>query len=248
MSFELNVLTYNMHKGFSGLDRRFVLHAMREALANSNSHLVFLQEVQGEHKRRANRIAAWPELAQYEFIAQELWPNFSYGRNATHAHGHHGNAILSCFPLIGCENISVSPYPFAASRGILHGKVNLPDRSDGLHVLCVHFGFVSYERRRQVRRLFEYIVKRIPSDAPLVIAGDFNDWSGSAIEASEIGVLEAYHELHGEYANTWPSWAPVFPMDRIYYRGLMPIAARQLGASPWSRLSDHIPLQACFQI
>jgi endonuclease/exonuclease/phosphatase family metal-dependent hydrolase len=209
---------------------------------------VLLQEVQGAHRRRANRIMAWPDSSQYEFLAERHWPSFYYGKNAAHSFGHHGNAILSCFPLTGCENVVVSPYPFAASRGILHAIAKHPAIDEGLHVLCVHFGFIGFERRRQISRLYDHIAGMIPGTAPIIVAGDFNDWSGKAIEDSRIGLQEAFKELHGENANTWPSWAPLFPMDRIYFRGLKPVSAKRLAIPPWPSLSDHLPLQATFRI
>lgn len=248
MSSELTVLTYNMHKGFSPLGRRFVLAAMRRALAASTAQLAFLQEVQGRHARKARRVPDWPEIGQHEYLAQDHWSDACYGESAAHAAGHHGNAVLSQFPLTGCENFTVSPYPFAASRGILHATVDLPGWNAPLHALCVHFGFVGLERRGQIRRLCRHVAETIPEDAPLIIAGDFNDWTGAAIEASSIGVREAFKELRGAFAKTWPSWAPGFPLDRIYFRGLEPLEARRLTQPPWSRLSDHLPLLARFQL
>ena len=248
MTSSLRVVTYNMHKGFSGLRRRFVLHRIREALGDSQAHVVLLQEVQGHHRRRAKYIEDWPEAAQYEFIATGLWPNFVYGKNAIHAQGHHGNAILSCFPMVGQANVRVSPYPFPASRGLLHSIIELAGREVDLHVFCVHFGFIGFERRHQVARLFAYIAQEVPADAPLLIAGDFNDWSGNAIEESEIGAREAHKQLHGAYAQTWPSWAPSLPMDRIYFRGIEVASAERLNGYPWTKLSDHLPLQATFSL
>lgn len=107
---------------------------------------------------------------------------------------------------------------------------------------------MGFERRRQVSRLYNHIAHVIPKDAPMIVAGDFNDWSGNAIEESEMGLQEEFKVLHGEYAKTWPSWAPMFPMDRIYFRQLAPISARRLAAPPWPSLSDHFPLQATFRL
>jgi endonuclease/exonuclease/phosphatase family metal-dependent hydrolase len=244
-----SIITYNMHKGFSGDGRRlFVLDRMREALASAGADIVFLQEAQGEHRRHARRLREWPEQSQFEFIADTLWPHYAYGRNALYDHGHHGNAILSRFPLLEWENIDVSPYWFAASRSLLHGRIALPPHGLRLHLVCIHFGFLALERRPQIHRLCRHVEERIPRAEPLILAGDFNDWAGSAAtELNEIlGLTEVYRSLHGHYARTFPAWAPVLPMDRIYCRGLAPVAATRLAASPWPVLSDHVPLQAWF--
>ena len=62
---ELSVVTYNIHKGFSSLNGRFVLPRMRTALAESGADIVFLQEALGEHQRHATRHAAWPDDSQF---------------------------------------------------------------------------------------------------------------------------------------------------------------------------------------
>ena len=82
MSDTLSVLTYNIHKGFAIRNKAFTLHPIKNALADLQSTLIFLQEVQGEHQKKQKKIAEWPDEAQFEFIADELWPHYAYGKNA----------------------------------------------------------------------------------------------------------------------------------------------------------------------
>ena len=250
MTGEISVLTWNIHKGFSMSGRQFVLHRMREALPQTRADVVFLQEALGQHDAHARSHAEWPEDPQFEFLADTVWPHHAYGRNAIYDQGHHGNAILSRYPFVEWENIDVSPYPFAASRSLLHGVIELPGRGRRLHLVCVHFGFLGVERRPQIRRLCERIEAHVPHDEPLVIAGDFNDWSGRAERNfnHELELAEVFRTLHGRPARTWPAVTPVLPMDRIYYRGAEPLAASRLARSPWRTLSDHTPLQAHFRL
>ena len=250
MSVEFSVLTYNIHKGFGMGGRRFVLHRMRDALAHTGADVVFLQEAQGEHASHARRLQDWPDDSQFEFLADSVWPHHAYGRNAIYEQGHHGNAILSRHPFVAWENIDVSPYPFAASRSLLHGIIEIPGSDRPLHLVCVHFGFLGAERRAQIHRLCERIEAHVPHDEPLVVAGDFNDWSGRAERDfnDELELAEVFRDLHGSPARTWPAVAPVLPLDRIYYRGAAPVAAERLGLKPWRTLSDHTPLQAHFRL
>src|SRR5665647_3409505 len=74
--------------------------------------IVFLQEVQGEHAHHAAHVLNWPVAPQYEFLADEVWQDYAYGRNAIYDQGHHGNAILSRFPIISAENQDVSAHRF----------------------------------------------------------------------------------------------------------------------------------------
>jgi hypothetical protein len=66
----ISLITYNIHKGFGVGAVRFLLPQMRLALTELNPDFVFLQEVQGQHKRREKRINSWPELPQFEYIAE----------------------------------------------------------------------------------------------------------------------------------------------------------------------------------
>lgn len=245
----LQVLTYNIHKGFNSGNRHFVLHQIREALLSTNADILLLQEMQGEHQKHQKKIANWPMLSQFEFIAEGIWPFHVYGQNVNHKFGHHGNAILSKYPFESWKNINISPYPWA-SRSLLHGVIQLPHSSQALHIVCLHFGLTGRERLRQATSLCDRIDSYVPHDAPLIVAGDFNDWCGR-IERhfhEHLGLQEIFRETHGCFARTFPAWLPVLPMDRIYYRGLMPISCDRLGHAPWHMLSDHIPLTARFKL
>lgn len=245
----LRVLTYNIHKGFNPGNRRFVLHQIREALAQADADLLFLQEMQGEHRHHEKNIKDWPTLSQFEFIAEGLWPHYIYGKNAVYHAGHHGNAILSKFPFNFWENINVSPFPWA-SRSLLHGVVQYPESEYEIHVVCIHFGLTGKERRMQLSRLCDRIESHVPRSSPLIIAGDFNDWLGQSERYfhDHLGLREVFHVTHGGYARTFPSWLPILPMDRIYYRGLTPLSCDRLSHLPWSVLSDHAPLAATFSL
>jgi endonuclease/exonuclease/phosphatase family metal-dependent hydrolase len=121
----LQVVTYNIHKGLSLFNRRLVIHELRERLRTLGSDIVFLQEVQGNCDRKAAQHGDWPAEPQYEFLADTVWGDFAYGRNAVYDHGHHGNAILSRFPIQRWDNQDVSAHRFE-KRGLLHCEVGIP--------------------------------------------------------------------------------------------------------------------------
>jgi endonuclease/exonuclease/phosphatase family metal-dependent hydrolase len=244
----LRVLTYNIHKGFNTGNHRFVLHQIREALIGVNADILFLQEIQGEHRHKEKQVQDWPQISQAEFIAEDIWPHHAYGKNAIYAAGHHGNAILSKHPFESWENINVSPYSWA-SRSLLHGVIRLPDNRQ-LHVICVHLGLTGMERKQQLSSLCERIDSHVPHDAPLIIAGDFNDWLGRAERQLQdcLGLQEVFLTTHGRHARSFPAWLPVLTMDRIYFRGFAPLSCERLCQFPWRLLSDHAPLVASFSI
>ena len=56
------VLTVNTHKGFTALNRRFILPELREAVRSVSADVVFLQEVHGTHEQHPKRYTNWPCL------------------------------------------------------------------------------------------------------------------------------------------------------------------------------------------
>jgi endonuclease/exonuclease/phosphatase family metal-dependent hydrolase len=248
-SITLQIVTYNIHKGFSIGNRRFVLHQIRDALQVIDVDLVFLQEIQGRHTYREMFVRNWPDSTQLEFLAEELWPHRAYGKNVTYHAGHHGNAILSKHPIAFWENINVSPTRFA-SRSVLHGVIEVPGAARPIHVACIHFSISASERRKQLNILNERIRAYVPDDAPLIIAGDFNDWSGIAERYMKrgLGVNDVFVTLRQHPARTFPVWYPMLPVDRIFYRGTIPLSCQCLSKMPWRKLSDHAALYAAFNM
>jgi len=238
----LSIATYNIHKGFSHFNRRVVLHELRDRLRELNADIVFLQEAQGEHKRHSERFHNYPCGAQHEFIAEEIWPHCAYGKNSVYETGHHGNAILSRFPILQSLNMDVSAHRFE-SRGLLHCEIDLSGIGQ-VHCLCVHFGLFAKGRREQTRMLIEHVKNTIPAGTPLIIAGDFNDWRNqmSRTLESELQVRDVFHLHGGSPARSFPAGLPVFRLDRIYVRGFSVLQSDVHVGGEWQRLSDHAAL------
>lgn len=244
MNRKLRTLTLNIHKGLSQFNRRMVVHELREGLRTLDPDIVFLQEVQGMNERHALRFAAWPGAAQHEFLAGEHWKH-AYGRNAVYDHGHHGNAILSRFPILSAENEDVSDHRFE-KRGLLHTVVTVPGWRRNLHCVCVHLSLHERGRRRQLDAIAARLEELAAKDVPFIVAGDFNDWRQRATRILEdsLGMTEVSVAMRGRHARTFPSALPVLRLDRIYVRGFEVLGARVHRGAPWSLLSDHLAVSA----
>ena len=242
----ISLMTYNIHKGFGLGKVRFLLPEMRDAIAHLNPDFVFLQEVQGEHHRREKRIEAWPDEPQVEYIAEKIWPHYIYAKNAVYESGHHGNAILSKYPIERFENINLSSYN-RASRGILHSQLMIGDKK--IHLLCIHLGLFKAERSEQCKALIARIKEVVPDNQPLLIAGDFNDWRNHLSKPlAELGIEEAFYKVDGQHARSFPSIKPSLCVDRVYFRGMKVREVQCLQGKPWRMLSDHVPLYASFEL
>ncbi|GAA4023070.1 endonuclease/exonuclease/phosphatase family protein [Actimicrobium antarcticum] len=262
---KIRIATYNIHKGVSSFGSKPRIVALKQALTTMQADVYFLQEVQGRHDLLAARhAAAWPGQSQYEFLAGDSHQS-AYGMNAVYDHGHHGNALLSNFPIASSRNQDVSDHKYEA-RGILHCVIH----NDGLDVHCyvVHLGLFAGGRRRQADALIEAVQDSAPPGAPVIIAGDFNDWGNSLSEMmrSRLGVNEVFDEraprfgmgsflsrLRGatpkiQPARTFPAAMPFLQLDRIYVRGFRVESAEVLHGALWARLSDHAPIVATLQL
>ncbi len=245
----LHVATWNIHKGFSQFNRRMVVHDLRDRLRQLDADIVFLQEVQGLHLGHAESHANWPSQPQHEFLAEGTWDNHAYGRNMIYDHGHHGNAILSRFPIIHEHNQDVTHFRFE-KRGLLHCALAVPGLAQPLHCVCVHLSLFSASRRRQMDALSTRIEALVPKDAPLLIAGDFNDWRNRAhgLLADRLGLVEVFGgdgaTREKRPCRSYPAAMPLFRLDRIYLRGLTVAATEVLAGPPWSAISDHAALSA----
>lgn len=238
----LRVLTINAHKGFTALNRRFILPELRSAVRSTGADLVFLQEVLGSHAQHAERFEDWPNMPQYEFLADSMWPQFAYGRNAVYPAGDHGNALLSKFPILHYENLDVTVQG-NEQRGLLHCRLDVPGHAE-VHAICVHLGLREAHRREQIGLLLDLLGKLDP-EAPVIVAGDFNDWRLRAdARLGEQALVEAFRSRHGLPAKSFPARFPLLRLDRIYVRNATAHAPTVLSTRPWSHLSDHAPLAA----
>ena len=258
---KLRIATYNIHKGVSTIGSRPRVHALKQALSALEADVIFLQEVQGRHDLLALKHATnWPAQSQHEFFAGE-GKHCAYGVNAVYDHGHHGNALVSSFPIASSRNQDVSDHAYE-SRGILHCVVQCNDID--VHCYVVHLGLFAGSRKRQTDALIEAVSSSAPPGAPVIIAGDFNDWHNKLSDTlrAGLGVTEVFDENlsrrgFGTYlrllagrgpkiqpARTFPAAMPFLQLDRIYVRGFKVASAKVMHGILWSRLSDHAPIVA----
>ncbi len=238
----VRIATYNIHKGVQGLGpmRRLEIHNLALAVESLDADVVCLQEVRHYNRREAKRFPLWPELGQAEFLAP---PGYEavYRTNAVTRDGEHGNALLSRWPVMSHQHEDMSDHRLE-QRGFLH--VTLHVHGQLVHVMVVHLGLVRASRVRQVAQLQRFIQREIPSDAPLLVAGDFNDWGQTVQLAFKRSGLHAW----GVPQPTFPSRLPLAQLDYVFARGLVPVGLTVPRGRVWWRMSDHLPLIAEFAL
>ncbi|HAT72383.1 MAG TPA: hypothetical protein DCS63_06170 [Elusimicrobia bacterium] len=237
---KLSFLTINAHKGFSALNKRFALPELRECVHTSGADIVFMQEVVGQNLRHAEKYFGWPAKPQHEYMAERSGFSHAYGKNAVYTAGHHGNAILSRFPILHSERLDISTNR-VEKRGLLYARVQLPEKKPPLHCVCVHLGLLCASRRRQFAKIREFIQRVVPDTEPVIVAGDFNEWRKNRKDELETRLMmkDAGLEMYGRKLRTFPAMLPALPLDRIYLRGFKVLKAQVLNKGPWRDISDH---------
>lgn len=239
---KLRVVTYNIHKGVTGFSGKPRIHSVRTGLQSMNADIVFLQEVQDRNDRLIAAELFDPDHTQLNYLATDAYPHSVYGRNAVYEHGHHGNAILSRHPILMSENLDISDHRFE-QRGLLHAVADI--NGVEAHLICVHFGLFARSRVRQASALVDRVRAVVPAHAPLVIAGDFNDWNHKLDSkiCNTLNAVESAHAKNGRI-HTFPSHMPWWQLDRIYVRGFEFERTQALTGREWAERSDHVPLMA----
>lgn len=241
MTDTIRVATYNIHKGVQGLGpvRRLEIQNLGLAVESLDADVVCLQEVRSRNHREEKYFEHWPALGQAEFLAP-LGYDAVYRTNAVTRHGEHGNALLSRWPVISHQHEDMSDHRLE-QRGLLHVELLVHDRP--LHVLVIHLGLIRASRLRQLAQLTRFIAREIPVDAPVLVAGDFNDVGHVVTKAFAAVDLKAWV---GVAQATFPSRLPLAQLDHVFARGLAPLSVSVPRGRAWWRMSDHLPLIAEF--
>ncbi|MBC6405685.1 MAG: endonuclease/exonuclease/phosphatase family protein [Rhodospirillales bacterium] len=237
---QIRTLTHNIHKGVSYYSNRRILSGLREEIRATQADFVFLQEICGGSVGEPH--------PQQDYLAEAVWSERVYGRNAVHKKGHHGNAILSKFLVEENHNEDISLDRWER-RGLLHAVARLPD-GGRLHLFCLHLNLLHDDRRKQARQVIQRLQHRLKPDDRSILAGDFNDWRSQLSREleSEAGFKDAALEALGEHPRTYPSFLPILRLDRIFFRNLTLLDFSVLNDMRWRRLSDHLPLTATFAV
>ncbi len=234
---ELTFVTYNIHKGI-GNDRLYRLERIIEALKSINADFLALQEV--DHNAPRSR---GEDLARV--VAEELGMHYNLGLNVKLKHGAYGNATLSRYPIIESRNMNVT-WAIKKRRGCLVSRIQLPRRE--IAVLNFHLGLAAFERMWQAKRILNSHTLKSMGRLPVVMLGDSNDRNDKLTEVfAEAGYHDACDGHKGAF--TWPSYAPLFRLDKVYYSGDWKLVGHTIVRNQLTRVaSDHLPLSVTLKL
>jgi endonuclease/exonuclease/phosphatase family metal-dependent hydrolase len=222
----LRIVTWNVHACI-GADKRFDPDRVVSILRGLSPDIVALQEVDSRRQRTGG-------LDVFAFFAEQICGHVAEARTIATADGDYGHMVLSRWPLHGNRAHDVS-VPGREPRKIIDATTRSP--FGPIRVFGAHFGLKRSERRIQTAALKTIVDSE--ADGATIVAGDFNELRRRS--ATHLALIPAFHAA--AVLPTFPSWQPVFALDRIWCKS--PLRVRQNQTLRRARTaSDHLPLIA----
>jgi endonuclease/exonuclease/phosphatase family metal-dependent hydrolase len=236
----MRILSYNIHKGIGGRDRRYRFGRVLAVIESANPDIVCLQEV--DRNVRRSRFHDQPQLlVDYFGDRQPL-----YQMNVRLKEGGYGNLLLSRWPMASHHQISLR-HEERKPRGAQLAVLKTPEGL--LHVVHWHLGLVERERRWQVRHLLTHSLFHAADNLPTIVIGDSNDWRNQLAE-SVLGP-HGFHQVTAPISRyrTFPSYLAMGSLDKAFVRGEISIRQARVVRTRLARIaSDHLPLVVDFHL
>lgn len=236
----MRLLSYNIHKGIGGLDRRYRIERIIAVIEEQNPDIICLQEVDLNVRR-----------SRFHHQAQMLAEHF---KSAAHMHqlnvrvrnGGYGNLLLSRWSFKTHHQVSLRQGR-RKPRGAQLAVIDTPEGD--FHLVHWHLGLGEQERHWQVRHLLQHPLFRESAELPAVIVGDSNDWRNTLGKGPF-----AEHEFQQittpvSRFRSFPAYAPLGSLDKAFARGGVFVReAHVVRTKLAKRASDHLPLVIDFHL
>jgi endonuclease/exonuclease/phosphatase family metal-dependent hydrolase len=227
-----SAVSYNIHQCI-GLDGRRDVERIACVLGSLDTQLIGLQEVGTDFE-------SGRKSGQMEYLAKVTGLQAIAGHTIERHTGPYGNVLLTGWHVLDSRLLDLS-VPGREPRGAIDADLVID--GEMVRVIVTHLGLRAAERRYQVRRLLEALSHG--QNHFIVVLGDINEW-----------VLRS-RPLRWLYARfgkppaprTFPSWFPIFALDRIWVLPREVVLDVHAHATPLTRIaSDHLPVKAMIAV
>ncbi len=236
----MRLLSYNIHKGIGGQDRRYDLDRVIRVIEHENPDIVCLQEV--------TRHARWThgDDQPSQFIEFFHPADHCFQMNVHYKVGGYGNLSWSRWPMVSRHQVSLR-HNTRKPRGAQIMVIDSPEGS--VQITNLHLGLRVRERAWQMNHLLHHPLFRESNHLPAIVLGDTNDW-GNRLEES----CMKFHEyqqatLPASKYRTFPAFLSMMSIDKAFFRGNINIREVRIVRTPLAhRASDHLPLVVDFHL
>lgn len=234
----LRIITYNIHHaGPPAKPGTIDVEAFINLFKKYPSDVIALQEVDVNTKRSGNSNEA-------KLIADGLGMQAFFARAIDYDGGRYGVALLSRFPLKDTQIIYLPmDTSMKGEQRVLATAVITLSSQHSVTIGCTHLDHQKSSKSRELQiRTISSIAK--DNKNAFVLAGDFNDESGS-------GVIAEFDKLFQRTCDvcplTFPADRPTKTIDFIGYKRSGRIKILSHTVLPEAFASDHLPVRAVIQ-
>ena len=236
----MRLLSYNIHKGIGGRDRRYDIGRIIDVIEEENPDVICLQEV--DHLVRRSRYHNQAQLLARRFNAAA----HLYQTTVRLKTGSYGNVIISRWPFQSCHQISLR-VDGKKPRGAQLVVLETPEGS--LQLVHWHLGLAEKERHWQVNHLLTHHLFRQAGDLPVLVAGDCNDWRNTLAAGPFAEHRFEQVTVPISRFRSFPAYFPMGSLDKAFCRGDIFVRhARVVRSRLAKRASDHLPLVIDFHL
>ncbi|MCJ2377733.1 endonuclease/exonuclease/phosphatase family protein [Vibrio sp. ZSDZ34] len=220
---QLNVLVWNVYK-----QNRESLYSELTRYAQ-NQQLLLLQEASLD-----SEFLSW--IKEQKWLANQVnaFKAFDVSAGVLNL-GRHA-------PVLACAELQIEPWLRLPKSGI-YAKYLL---SNGEFLIVVNLHAINFTvgTKEYQQQLDAFERALVSHSGPILVAGDFNSWSGARQKALQTS-LSAYGlqrvEFHPDHRKRFITG---LALDHVFYRGMTLIDA----STPISEASDHNPLLVIFRL
>ncbi|MFO0917285.1 MAG: endonuclease/exonuclease/phosphatase family protein [Planctomycetaceae bacterium] len=236
----MRLLSYNIHKGIGGRDRRYSLDRIIAVIDTEQPDIICLQEVDRHVSRSGHHNQ--PQM----FVEHFAPADHLYQMNVRVQQGGYGNLLLSRWPLVAQHQISLT-LRRCKPRGAQLAVIQSP--AGPLQIINWHLGLRERERHWQVRRVLEHHLFQESGRLPTLITGDFNDWRNTL--GNGPFAIHEFRQITTPISRfrSFPAYMPLGSLDKAFIRGGINVQhVRVAKRKPARDASDHLPLIIDFEL
>jgi len=256
MKTKIRIMTYNVHRCI-GLDRKASALRVARVIDTYKPDIIALQELDTDHKRSGR-------VNQPFFIARYLNMHHYFHSSFQIGNGHHGNAILSRFP-IQCKAARILPSLSGKVRSEFKGGlwaalvqpraviwVSFMINTIPVQFLATHLGLRKKERDIQLQTLLSPDwLGSAECTHPVIFCGDLNARPRSSV-CQKLRQRLIDVQLPSKNHKPLPTFHNRLPISRIDHIFVSPEITVLKAMVPDSKLakiaSDHRPLIADLEL
>ena len=228
----MRILTYNIHKGIGGRDRRYDVQRIIGVIEEENPDLICLQEV--DHNVRRSRFHDQAQLLAKHFNAVAHLRQTTVRLKT----GGYGNVILSRWAFRSVHQISLR-LGAKKPRGAQLVVVETPEGP--FQLVHWHLGLAEKERHWQVNHLLSHPLFRQSADLPVLVTGDCNDWRNTL--AAGPFARHGFAQVTAPISRfrSFPAYFPMGSLDKAFCRGAIFVRHARVVRSKLAKRAQRSP-------